>query len=270
MAKILNNPILNDFIYTLLYGASIEEKRGLPIKYRKIAMNGRAAKKFATTSTREEKEFILTHFGMEYFYVIARRGMALAKFREILDKFEKKKKVSALADIAEEMVFVTSDKEFIRLLGLMSQSIHHPSYFMNMELSRQGYHIQRWSKATVNQEDKAMREQDMTAKLVVKTCLSACLLMDFWPGTTGISPEQQKILLFLYTVSHTYVSDDRLYAIFAGSIPKNRYRAAVKQLTDSELILRHATAKETEFAISGSGMKRVNEYIHRVLNLNTF
>lgn len=270
MPNIINNPILNDFIYTLLYESSIEEKRGLKAKYLKIALNGRLAKKFATTSTREEKEYILSHFGMEYFYIIAKRGMPLLKFREILNKFESKKKVAALKDISEEGVFVTSDKEFLRLLGLMSQSIGHHTYFLNLELNRQGYHIQKWKKNTVNKEDMLTREIDANAKMLVKTCLSTTLMMDYWPGITGISSVQMKVLLYLYTVSHTYVADEKLYGIFAGAITKNKYRVAAKQLFENQYIQKHVASNVREFTITGMGIKQVNEFVHKTLNLNTY
>lgn len=270
VGKLINNPILNDFIYTLLFQATLEEKRGLPGRYRKIAMSGRASKKFATTSTREEKEFILSHFGMEYFYVIARQGMPLQKFKDILDRFEKKKKVAALKDMAEEMVFVSSDKEFIRLLGLMSQSIHHHTYFMNMEFQRQGYHIQKWAKNNLNKEDLATRELDQSAKILAKTLLNGCLAMDYIPGRTGFTGTQMKILLYLYSVSHTYVLTEKIYNVFAGSMSPNAYRMAIKQLIDNFFVTKVTREGEASFTISGAGIKQVNDFIQRVLNSNAF
>lgn len=270
VGKLINNPILNDFIYTLLFQASLEEKRSLPGRYRKIAMSSRLAKKFATTSTREEKEFVLSHFGMSYFYVVGRSGMPVEKFKDILDKFEKKKKALALKEMAEEMIFVSSDKEFVRLLGLMSQSIHHHTYFMNMEFQRQGYHIQKWAKNNLNQEDLLTREIDQNAKVVAKTCLNACVSMDYIPGRTGFTGTQMKILLYLYTVSHTYVPTDKIYNVFAGYISINAYRMAIKQLTDNMFVTKMNGKEEVSFTISGMGIKQVNDFTQKVLNLNTF
>lgn len=270
VGKIINNPIFNDFVYTVLFQASLEEKRGLPGRFRRIALNGRMAKKFATTASREEKEFVLSHFGMEFFYVIARKGMPLQKFKDILDKFEKNKKVAALKEISEEMVFVSSDKEFIRLLGLMSQSIHHHTYFMNMEFQRQGYHIQKWAKNNLNREDLVTREVDASAKTVVKTCLNACLTMDYTHGRTGMSEPQMKILLYLYTVSHTYVPDEKIHNVFAGNMTVNVYRTAMRTLTENFLVTKQGYGKEISFTISGAGIKQVNDFAQRVLNSNTF
>jgi hypothetical protein len=270
MGKIINNPALNEFIYTLLYQSTMEERRGLKGKYLKIAMSAKAAKIFATTSTREEKEYIMSHFGFEFGYVIFKRGMAMTKFKHILDKFEKKKQAAALADIAEEGLFVMADKEFIRLLGLTSQAIHHPAYFLNLELNRQGYHIQKWSRKFDNQEDMATREVDMNAKLVVRTCLNANMTMDYWPGTTGISVLQMKILLYLYSVSHLYVGEGKLFDIFIGVAAKFKFNNAIKGLIDNTFIMKNVSAKEKEYSITGLGIKQVNEFVTRTVNLNTF
>lgn len=268
MGKLINNPALNDFVYTVLFHASLEEKRGLKGKYLKAAMDGKAAKVFATTSTLEEKEHLLAHFGVESFFVFAKRGMNLLKFKDILEKFDKRKRVSAIADIAQEGVFVTSDKEFLRLLGIMSQAIHHPSYVLNLEMDRQGYHIKKWAKKYTNKEDVHTRELEANAKLLAQTCLSANLMMDFTPGNTGISAPQMKILLFLYTLSHIYVSEERILSALAGSVGKIQYAAAMRPLVAGQFVLRHAKGKE--YTIAGPGIRQVNEYMSRTLTLNTF
>lgn len=270
MAKVINNPVFNEFVYTVLFAASLQQKRGLPGKYLKIAMNGKAAKTFATKSSKEEKELILSHLGFETFYVVARRGMPLDKFKDILEKFETKKRVAALSDIAEAGVFVTSDREFLRLLGLMAQSIHHPSHFLNLELQRQGFHIQKWSKQYQNAEDMTTRGLEASAKLLARTCLSVALMIDSWPGATGISPLQLKILLYLYSVSHTNVSHKRLYDVFGGYTNPNSYAIAMRGLASEQLVLRIVLNREVEYAISGLGIKQINEFINRVINLNTF
>lgn len=260
MTKVVNNPILNDFVYSLLYGASYEEKRGLKGKYLRAAMSGKAAKHFATNSSREEKEYVMAHFGVKFFYVIAKREGTMATLKELLTKFDTGKKVSALKDIADAGIFVTSDKELSRLLGHMSQSIHHHSFFLNMEFIRQGYHIQKWKKHNLNGLDATSREIDESSKVLAKTLLNACLAMDFAAGGTGITPTQMKLLLHLYAISHTFIKDDELYGYFVGAFNKTKYRYAMKALVKEGLVVQHGPASKREVTISGTGIKRVNEF----------
>jgi hypothetical protein len=268
MARLVNIPVLNDFVYTLLFNASYEQKRGLKGKYLKAAMDGRSAKIFASTSTREEKEFICAHFGVEFFYVMAKRSVTFAGLRDILEKFEVNKKVSAIRDISELGICVTSDKEFLRLLGLMSQSIHHHSFFLNMEFQRQGYHIQKWSKNNLNKGDLLTREVDESAKILVKTALNACLVMTDTPGMTGITEGEMKIMLYLYVFSNTYVEADKIYAHFVGRMTKQLYRTSIKRLIKSQYIQQHGQMKKKEYTITGQGISKVYDFVKSIFSAN--
>lgn len=267
-SKNINNPILNDFVYTVLYNASYEEKRGLTGKYLKAAMNERAAKSFASNSTLEEKIYLLSHFGMEHFFVFAKRGLSLQKFRDILTKFEANKKVSALKDISQDGVFVTGDKEFLRLLGFMAQSIHHPSFFLNLEFNRQGFHIQKWKKRNLNDRDLQLREIDENASNLAKIMLNGCLSMDYARTLMNIMPSQLKILLYLYSMPHAYVSDITLGEYFVGRISRLEFRSAIKTLLNGFLIQQND--EEKSYTIAGPGIKKVNEYFKAVFTFINF
>lgn len=266
MANILIDPILNDVVYSLLYGASYEEKRGLRGKYLRAAMSGEKAKRFCATSTREEKEYMLAHFGVKFFYGFSREGVSMNKLKDILAKFDAGKKVAALNDIAEAGIFVTSDKEVIRALGLMAQSIHHHSFFLNLEFLRQGYHIQKWKKHSNNNQDMEAREADESAKVLATTMLNACVSMDYVTGLTGITQTAMKILLYLYASSHTYVKDDVIYARFAGAFNKTKYRYAMKALLKEGLIQQHGARFKREATITGPGIKHVNNFFNSAMN----
>lgn len=270
MANLVNDPILNEFVYTVLYHSTLEEKRGLRGKYLKISRNSKAAKTFATTSSREEKDYILAHFGIESFTVFAKRGTGLLKFKEILEKFEKNKKVAALSAIAEERIFVTSDKEFLRLLTFMSSAIHHHTHSLNLELIRQGYHIQKWAKQYKNEKDMQTKEADACAKLLARTCLSANFMMEAWPGNTGYTALEMKILLYLYTVPHLSVPKGVLFGKFMGYTNGHKFSGALRALEAEQLVLRHCIDGDNEFMITGLGVKQIGEYVNRVINLNDF
>ena len=59
----LNINLLNDFIYTILFNASSEDKKGLYGKYLNACESEKEAHKFIETATRVEKEFLLSQFG---------------------------------------------------------------------------------------------------------------------------------------------------------------------------------------------------------------
>jgi hypothetical protein len=155
-------------------------------------------------------------------------------------------------------------------MGLMSQYTHHHSQFMNMELLRQGYHIKKWPKIFANKEDMMSRDIDASAKALARSFLSASLLMDAWPGHTRMNDMQMKMLLYLYSVSHTYVSYDSMHSVFVGHTNNFKFSSGVRALEAAGYILKDGHGGKREYTITGSGIKQVNEFIQRTLNLNTF
>ena len=263
------DPILNDFIYSLLYGASYEEKRGLKGKYLRAVMSGDTAKRFCTSSSREEKEYLLSHFGVQFFYVITKKGVTVKKMEEIFTTFKAGKKVAALREMAEAGVYVCSDKEFTQMLGVMAQSIHHHSFFLNLEFLRQGYHIQKWKKHSTNEKDLQVREAQESAKVLATTMLNACVIMDYVEGLLGLTPTSMKLLLYLYSLSHTYVEDSVLYSRFAGAFNKTKYRYAMKALLKGDMILQQGPKIRREITITTAGIKRVNSFLDSAMMLST-
>lgn len=267
--KVINIPILNDFVYTLLYEAPYEAKRGLTGKYLKAAMNGKLAKSFAANSTREEKEYILSHFGLEFYYVINKKKLQIPKLKEILNKYQIDHKVSAMRDIAQEGIFVTSDEQFTHLLKLMAKSIHHPAFFLNLEINRQGYHIQKWSKIVENPTDLKDRETYTKDNSIMRLILNGVLAMEFVPGTQGITIREMKVLIYLYTYKHLFVPDEDIADFFGGRLSKSEYRKAVNGLLRLQYIQRSAL-KRDEYSITNSGIKQVANYRDTVLTSNNF
>lgn len=269
--KIISIPVLNDYIYTVLFQASYEQKRGLKGKYLKAAMSAKSAKSFASNSTREEKEMMLAHFGLEYFYVISPKSLGFQKLKDILKKFEKNKKISAIKDIAEEGVYVTSDVEFLKLLGYMSQAIHHPSFFLNLEINRQGYHIQKWAKNNFNQNDFLIREVSENAIRLSRTALAMDFSMTYSQGLTGVHPNELRILLYLYSRSNISISDEALLDYFNGKMKPLQFRYAIKSLCKSQCIKRSINAADkAEYSIAGAGVSHVNHFINNSISQNDF
>jgi hypothetical protein len=261
------DPILNDFVYSLLYGASYEEKRGLKGKYIRAAMSGDTAKRFCTSSSREEKEYLRSHFGVQFFYVVAKKGVTVKRMEEIFANFKAGKKAAAMREMAEAGIYVCSDKEFTQMLGVMAQSIHHHSFFLNLEFLRQGYHIQKWKRHSTSGKDMEVREAQESAKVLAATMLNACVTIDYVDGLIGITPTAMKILLHLYSLSHTYVEDNVLYSRFAGAFNKTKYRYAIKALIKGDMIIQQGPKIRREITITTAGIQRVNNFLDSAMRI---
>jgi hypothetical protein len=261
----LNIKLLNDFIYTILFNASAEDKKGLSGKYLSACENIKATKKFIDSATREEKEFLLAQFGYQFFYFISPYRPSNTTLKEYIERGGYK-----ITDIKKEGLYVHSDRELMHLVGLTCKSVHNPSYSMNLELMRQSYHVKKWSRAVpVKDPTGDVAEAD---SVLMRTLLSATITMNYQAGITGLSDIQCQILLYLYVNRNKERSMSDLDDVFSGY--KGRYtpsgfKTAINSLVLNQYIQRSAVDKT--LTITSLGIKKCQEYRDSVLiNNNNF
>lgn len=257
---------LNEFLYTALYLAPYEQKRDLKGKYLKASMSEKAAKTFATKSNREEKEYMMAHLGYEFFYVVKPIGSALNDMKKMLPILENGSKSRASKAISEKRVFITSDRDILRVLGLGSRTIHHPSFSLDMEMSRQGYHIRKWDKRYSTDQDNAFREADNTSRQVCRTMMNAALTLESCHGLLGCAPNELKILLYLYATTAIETREENLREFFLGRMTDAQFRRAIRDLMYSTCVHR----LKGGIAITGSGIRKVSGYLSSVIHSNNF
>lgn len=264
----LDNPAFNEFVYSILYNASFEAKRVIPPKYLKFIKYEREAKKFARNASHEEARVLLSYLGVEHFDVfVARDNANIKDLKVVLDKFKNNKKIGSLEDIIALKLFVTSDKELITLLGLVSQTIHHRAYTMNLELTRTGYHIRNWGKHLGQAPANEILEN---SNILAKTLLSSSLTLDRVEFLFRLNALEIKVLLYLYPLKSGYVSLKQLSERFVGLVTKVKLTNCLKHLLASQHIQKSAIASEREYTISALGVRVVNDYMDTILRNNSF
>jgi hypothetical protein len=268
MAKIKGkntiDPVLNEFVYTAIFKADMEQKRAVGPKYLKNVMTEKAARSFADKSSREEKEHVLAHMGYEFYYVINKSGKTLKHIKEFLPILTSKK--TAKETIAEEGVFVTSDKETIRTLGLLARLTHSPTYYLDLEILRQGYHIKKWSKKYGGTKDLAFREADEYSRLICQFIENSILNAEHTKSTMECSRNSIIILLRIYRSLELELYEEKLKEVFKGRIGDKPYSDAIRELSDNNLILRIRGT----ISITSAGIIKVNEFFHKIIHSNNF
>lgn len=264
----INDPVLNDYLYSILYNLTFEAKKSIPPRFLKFLKSQREAEKFIKTSSLDEKLSLLSFIGLNYFLVLVDENVTGIKdLRKILEKYKNKQKISALKDIVDLRLFVTSNKEFQTLLGLVAQTIHHQSYQLNLEYTRSGYHVLNWDKKiSSGQEGAAYKQLDLLAK----TLLSTSVLLGKVPYLFQLRLIQIKILLYLYPLKHTYVSLVQLWDYFGPQDPKVKISGAMRDLVNSQHVQCSAITKNREYTITANGIRIVNELMEAVLHANNF
>lgn len=261
----LNISLLNDFIYTVLFNASSEDKKGLHGKYLAACENEKAAKRFLETATREEKEYLLSQFGYQFYYLISPYKPSNTALKEIIEMSGDK-----ISDLKKKGFYIHSDKELMHLIGLTCKSVHTPSYAMNLEILRQSYHVKKWSRIVpVKDQSGEVAEAD---SVLMRTLLSATITMNYQVGITSLSDMQIQVLLYLYLNRNKErsMSDvDDLFSGYKGRYTPSGFKSAINSLVLNQYIQRSAVNKN--LTITSLGIKKCQEYRDSVLiNNNNF
>lgn len=255
---------LNEFVYTVLFKADYEQKRKLKGKFLKAAMTEKSARFFSENSSKEEKEILLATLGYEFCYIInPARNFKLVQ--DLLTIIHTAKKSQINAAITQHGIFITTDKQLLRTLGLMAQTTHTPSYYMDLEILRQGYHIAKWKKRYGGEKDNTYRNIDETARTLSLLLCNAMSTLDVAKGLVGATRTQVKILLYLYA-SPMDVSDQTLKDYFIGRLTGKEFGDSIRSLMHEGRIERLSNI----VSITGSGIKIVNDYLHSVIHSNNF
>lgn len=265
---LVRNPALNEFIYSIFYNITAEQKKKLSKPFLFVAKSEMKAKNFAEFSTLDEKVRLLSELGYEnaivFFQDKFKTNNAL---KVILEKYNKDKVVSAAKDIVDLGIFVSSDKQVKYLLMLMADTISHKSYFLNSELSRVGYHIKNWKPQRDNPAKLQLDEAIGGLDLTVLTILNSCNLLSQVDSISGVSQYQMKILLYLYRYKHTFISKQRIWDFFAGDFTKGKCTTALKGLYENKLVRKPANLAR-EYTLTSEGIEAVNAFVNRVLKQN--
>lgn len=256
----IQNPMLNDFIYNVLFHASYEEKRGLKGHFLRACLNEASAKRFAVKSTKEEKEHILAHFGFRFFYVVDRTCRSFKEMKGVLGQFDVGNKAPALDKIVHDGMFIMSDKEVSRLSGIVSQAMGSSGYFLNLEFAKQGYHIQKWAKRNLNEKDLEARGVLDSARAIAGSCLDIDDAYEAKKNVDGIDRSTMKVLLYLYKFDKDYVPADKLGAYFKPRMKPVEYNKAIRKLYSEEYIIKHAKPGSSSYVISSRGIKAINSF----------
>ena len=122
----LNDPYLNEFIYSLVYNMSHIEKMRLPGRYRQLLGKEAAAQRFIAGSSMEVKLEFLAMVGIKWFMGFCAVGQDVPPLIvKLVKDFSAKSKAAVLKEAAAQKFFFTADKHVMHSFGLVSR-FHTP------------------------------------------------------------------------------------------------------------------------------------------------
>lgn len=264
---LVRNGALSEFVYDLLYNISDEQRKKLSKPFSLLCKSDTKARNFAEFSTLDEKVRLFNELGMDNALVFFQDKIkSVNRLKEILLKYEENKQAGAAKEIVALKVFVSSDKNVTWLLGLMADTIHHKSYFLNQQFNKIGYHIKEWSKKKEIAGSIELNEAVENSDLLVSLFLNSLENSGYAESYFGVRELDLKILMYLYGYRHTHIEKDRMRDFFGvGVRSKGKVTTSVKRLFNAGHIKKHTDYSVPKYTISSSGIKIVNQFVDKIL-----
>jgi len=264
------NPYLSDYVYDLLWNISADNKKKLSRKYWGLMISAIRARNFADFSTLEQKMDLFSELGIEFAFIISKEKIENAVgLKKIMHLYKDDLNAGAVRVASQLKTFVVSDRDTAFLLSLLSQTIHHQSYFLNQQLNKTAYHLKNWKKTEISPEGAEFREASNSADIIDKTLYNCAINIDLVPSILGITSMDLKIILYLNQFRHRYISKEEIWADFSG-YNKKKIGTSLKRLLLNKYIMRHADLMNIRYTLSTEGVKSVGNFRKLILKQNNF
>lgn len=253
----ITDPAFNEYVYSVLYNASVEDCEKLPPKYHKLIKSEKSAKRFINNSGWDEKMLVLSYLGANSYYVIDDGSIKSPALKKIVADFRAKQESMSLTEIVESGLYISSNKQLLGVLKLMSQAISGNSYTYNMEYKRIGYAIKKWSKKMDKGEYEENVEMD---RYIVKSLYCSNSVFKRSDDLFNIKPNEIQLLLYFYLHIHNYIAIEKTWDDNAGALSKLEITNAIKTLMEANYIDQHPLNHQREYCIAAKGIKVVSDY----------
>lgn len=258
---------LAEFTYTIARSIDLSQRRKLPEKYFRATANEKSAMRFAMNASLEQRREFFSYLGIDHFWVFADPKTGQKNdFREIFRQFDLDDKPSVImTKLADENVFISSNKEQCFLLGLAAQTLDSKAYAKSMQMVRSGYHVKHFrNDINTDQYNDALEAKEMNAE-VDKIIHGVLWADDFCKDITGLDTDYFRVLFYYYSKYQIYVSPDKIKTVFNGGIAGRTVTAAVKRLSALQLTQKHAKQSRREHTITAKGILIVNQFREKVI-----
>lgn len=264
------NPYLSDYVYDLLWNITAENKKRLSRKHWKIFHSSVRARNFADFSTLEEKMQLFDELDINFALIISKEKIENAVgLKRVMQMYQEDLQAGAVREVSKLKTFVVVSRETSFLLSLMSQTIHHQSYFLNQQLNKTAYHIDKWKKDEISPEGEEIRKALNSVEILDKTLLNCAINLELVQTTLGIYPLDLKILLYLNQFRHRYVTQEEISEDFVGYNTR-KVKTSLKRLLVNNYIMKHIDLMNLRYTLSQVGIKTVSNFRNLILKANNF
>lgn len=262
--KGVRTPHLDVLMYEMLHAATRDERLRLPNKYSQLIDNERKASKFCTSGRLEEKLYLLTMLGYDWFLVIRNKKTTDSDLKTLLKSVVDGGKVPALDGAIKKEVFVYSNLAYIYALSLLGEVSLHEYYGMNLVLKMHEYNIKKWRKRLPDKELNEYKDAINDTKMLASIFNVAYKMRDFSDGWMALSPNDVEVLLFIYSTGRS-IGNEEVVKYYEGRKSRAAITQSLRRLRDDACISYNPISISREYAITAIGVDKINSFMKKVL-----
>lgn len=263
---LLNDPVLNEFIFDWIFMASQEDKKRLSARQLRSIKTPKAAKRFAVSTTLDEKLEFYQKMGGAYAVLLFPNGLFTAKkAQELFAEYESLQPKDRVKYMLDNKVMAVTDRQVALLTNLMANACHNDTYLMNRDFYKIGVHALNWEEpehALTEATKETLEYVRVLNKMIHNSIMGAKSLT-----VNKVSNDvDMNILQFLFTKNGNYVTKQVIDDRFRGYYKIATVTSAVKRLMEGLYIDRHPSSKEREYTLTSLGIEEVMAFIKRTMN----
>lgn len=267
--KHLQEPGFSELVYTIAMAAPISVRRRLPERLFMATKSAKTARRFAATSSSEQKKEFLSYLGLKSWFVISNVDSIWAtEFKELLKGVQKEQ--GSYDAMPENGIYVTSDKKLVTLMESMASFSISPAYRMSLELLRSQRKQSGWPTKLNKSEIDEVHEREAEYTSFAKMALAIEWALHGGELSYKLRPLELKMLLYLFLKKNSYVDHKDLVARFTGEIPKPEISNGERKLIEGLFIQHHADWRRNEYTITARGILFVSEILNHAAKLFNF
>jgi hypothetical protein len=261
--KFLQEPGLSELVYTVAMTSPISLKRNLPEKYFEATKTSKGARKFAATSSFDQKKEYLECLGYKFMCVISSiPNIWKPETSEMLKRMEKDQ--GSVEECYEKGVYISSDKKLIAALEQRSSFTSSRAYVMGLELLRSKKGQSSWSVKLNRPEIEEVYRKEARCNFFAKAVLAIDEGMDSDEMSCGLQATENRLLLYLYLHRKIYLPDDKIVSKLIKKSSKAQISNSKRKLLEELLIQRHADSRRKEYTITARGIIAVNQLLQYI------
>jgi DNA-binding MarR family transcriptional regulator len=264
----ITDPFFNEFVFNAIVNSSADQRARLPFDFYAVANFPGKAKIFADTATLERKMTMLSHLGISCsVWFSPPDHMNTEILQESMKEFKQMDRLTSQKKMIQNRQFVFCDRDMMASLNVMGQTCHHETFIMNRDyyqVTEQLTTLNDVKPSSIEAAKPAMSEY----KLLTKFILQLILHRDMVDGLTSFKDLQLSILLYLFVHRNTYVDQKTISEYLYPAYKKSSVFDSLTRLRQRALIdrLPHSDRRIRRFAITGSGIQIVGNYMLRIVN----